>query len=81
MSRSENRVQMSPFVAYQALSGRGRCAAAYLSPPPRPSGSVSTTVVTSTGRSADFSQSCSTSARCPQLTTTSVTPSSASQTS
>ena len=37
----------------RARSGRGRRAAAYFRPPPRPSGSVSTTVVTCSGRSAD----------------------------
>lgn len=72
---------MSPFVAYQARSGCGRCRAAYFSPPPRPSGSSSTTVVTRNGRSALASQSCSTSARCPHDTTASVTPSAASHAS
>ncbi len=79
MSRSENRVQMSPFVAYQGWSGWGRWVAAYFRPPPRPRGSDSTTVVTETGRSAVSSHFWSTSARWPQETTPSVTPSSASQ--
>lgn len=79
ISRSEKRVQMSPLVAYQGWSGAGRCAAAYFRPPPRPSGSVSTTVVTFRGRSAPSSHSWSTSARWPQETTASVTPSAASQ--
>ncbi len=35
ISRSENRVQMSPLVAYQGASGRGRPTAAYFSAPPR----------------------------------------------
>lgn len=81
ISRSEKRVQMSPFVAYQGRSGWGRCLAANLRPPPRPRGSVSTTVVTETGSSAESSHCWSTSARWPHETTTSVTPSSASQAS
>lgn len=81
ISRSEKRVQMSPFVAYQARSGCGRWRAAYLRPPPRPSGSSSTTVVTRSGSRAPASQSWRTPARCPQETTASVTPSAASQAS
>ncbi|CAM5536205.1 hypothetical protein SFUMM280S_03136 [Streptomyces fumanus] len=49
--------------------------------PPRPRGSVSTTVVTERGRSAVSSHFCSTSARWPQETAASVTRSSASQAS
>lgn len=79
ISRSEKRVQMSPFVAYQGSDGSGSRAAACLRPPPRPKGSVSTTVVTRNGRSAEASHSCSTSARWPHEITASVTPSAASQ--
>ncbi len=70
---------MSPLVAYHGSPGRGSAAAAYFSPPPRPSGSVSTTVVAVSGSVAALSQSWSTSARWPHEMTTSVTPSSASQ--
>lgn len=63
ISRREKRVQMSPLVAYQGCSGSGSRAAAYFSPPPRPSGSDSTTVVTRSGSTAESSHSCSTSAR------------------
>ncbi len=79
MSRRLNLVQMSPLVAYQGSAGRGSALAAYFRPPPRPSGTVSTTVLTASGRSAWSSHSWSTSARCPQEITTSVTPSAASQ--
>ena len=81
ISRSEKRVQMSPLVAYQGSVGVGEPAAAYFRPPPRPSGSFSTTVVTRSGRSAESSHSWRTSARWPQETTASVTPSAASQAS
>lgn len=81
MSRSEKRVQMSPLVAYQGWSGSGSLAAANFRPPPRPSGSFSTTVRTRSGRSAVSSQSWRTAARWPQETTASVTPSAASQAS
>lgn len=81
ISRREKRVQMSPLVAYQGCSGSGSRAAAYLRPPPRPSGSCSTTVVTRSGSSDASSHSWSTSARWPHETTASVTPSAASQAS
>ena len=81
MSRRLKRVQMSPLLAYQGSSGRGSAFAASFRPPPRPSGSASTTVLTRSGRSARSSHSSSTSARWPQDTTTSVTPSAASQAS